>query len=226
RDSIGWGGTTTRDFTVQSAYVSQSARGQTIEGDWKALWGWKGPYRIQTFMWIAAHERLLTNYRRSKWGVGISPTCSECNRDNETTLHGLDLQEYQQPAKRNSKEEMDNYLFSGLLAHMDMRNKSIFEDDFQRPSNPTYTILKMVDDIDNCNHHSMNISHGNTVFIGWKKPQEGWVKLNCDGAYKDTLELAGCGGLLRDSNGRWLTGYSRKIGTCDALSAEMWGMYL
>ncbi|CAJ2652742.1 unnamed protein product [Trifolium pratense] len=70
RDSIGWGGTTTRDFTVQSAYVSQSARGQTIEGDWKALWGWKGPYRIQTFMWTAAHERLLTNYRRSKWGVG------------------------------------------------------------------------------------------------------------------------------------------------------------
>ncbi|PNX63194.1 hypothetical protein L195_g061506 [Trifolium pratense] len=52
----------------------------------------------------------------------------------------------------------------------------------------------MVEDIDNCNHHPMNISHGNTIFIGWKKPQEGW-----------------------------LTGYSRKIGNCDALSAEMWG---
>ncbi|GAU41583.1 hypothetical protein TSUD_271920 [Trifolium subterraneum] len=106
------------------------------------------------------------------------------------------------------------------------RNKTIFEDDFQRPSNPTYTILKMVDEIENCNRHPMNIRHGDTIFIGWKKPQEGWVKLNCDGAYKDTLELAGCGGLLRDSNGRWLTGYSRKIGTCDSLSAEMWGMYL
>ncbi|PNX97212.1 nucleic acid binding protein [Trifolium pratense] len=49
---------------------------------------------------------------------------------------------------------------------------------------------------------------------------------NCDGAYKDSLELAGCGGLLCDSDGRWLTRYSRKIGTCDALGAEMWGMYL
>ncbi|PNX73126.1 hypothetical protein L195_g029024 [Trifolium pratense] len=79
QDSIGWGGTSTRNFTVQSAYVSQSARGQTIEGDWKGLWSWKGPYRIQTFMWIAAHEHMLTNNRRRKWGVGISPTCSECN---------------------------------------------------------------------------------------------------------------------------------------------------
>jgi ribonuclease HI len=38
--------------------------------------------------------------------------------------------------------------------------------------------------------------------------------------------LAGCGGLLRNSDGRWLKGYSHKIGTCDALCAEMWGMYL
>ncbi|MCI46118.1 ribonuclease H protein, partial [Trifolium medium] len=84
----------------------------------------------------------------------------------------------------------------------------------------------MVDDIDNCNHHYMNLFHGNIIFIGWKNPQEGWVKLNCDRAYKDSLELAGCGGLQRDSDGRWLTGYSRKIGTCDALGTEMWGMYL
>ncbi|AES70903.1 hypothetical protein MTR_3g064730 [Medicago truncatula] len=30
------------------------------------------------------------------------------------------------------------------------RNKTIFEDDFQRPINPTFNILKMVEDI-NCN---------------------------------------------------------------------------
>ncbi|MCI72558.1 RNA-directed DNA polymerase (Reverse transcriptase), partial [Trifolium medium] len=35
--------------------------------------------------------------------------------------------------------------------------------------------------------------------------------------------LAGCGGLFRNSDGRWIKGYSRKIGTCGAFSAEMWG---
>ncbi|PNX80630.1 receptor-like kinase [Trifolium pratense] len=36
----------------------------------------------------------------------------------------------------------------------------------------------------------------------------------------------GYGGLLRDSDGRWIKGYSRKIGACDALQSKMWGMYL
>jgi ribonuclease HI len=35
----------------------------------------------------------------------------------------------------------------------------------------------------------------------------------------------GCGGLFRDSYGRWLKEYTQKIGTCDVLYAEMWRMY-
>jgi hypothetical protein len=37
--------------------------------------------------------------------------------------------------------------------------------------------------------------------------------------------LVGCGGLLCDSNGRWIHGYTQKIGTCDAFYVEMWGIY-
>jgi hypothetical protein len=90
-DTLGWAGTNTHQFTVQSAYTLQHAIAMPLvaEGDWKTLWGWKGPHRIQTFMWLAAHERILTNARRSKWGVGISPTCSSCMREDETTLHVL-----------------------------------------------------------------------------------------------------------------------------------------
>lgn len=41
------------------------------------------------FIWLAAHERILTNVRRSKWGMGISLTCTSCGSHNETTLHVL-----------------------------------------------------------------------------------------------------------------------------------------
>jgi len=51
-------------------------------------------------------------------------------------------------------------------------------------------------------------------------------ELNCDGACKGNGEHAGCDGLLRQSNGTWIKGFSRKIGACDALHAEMWGLYL
>jgi hypothetical protein len=42
-----------------------------ILGDWSSIWNWKGPHKIQTFMWLAVHGRLLTNYRRSRWGWGF-----------------------------------------------------------------------------------------------------------------------------------------------------------
>lgn len=35
---------------------------------------------------------------------------------------------------------------------------------------------------------------------------------------------AGCGGLCRDSAGRWLCGFSRNIGSCNAFIAEIWGV--
>jgi hypothetical protein len=37
---------------------------------------------------------------------------------------------------------------------------------------------------------------------------------------------SGCGGLFRNSNGRWTKGYAKKIGSCDVFHAEMWGLYL
>jgi len=41
-------------------------------------------------------------------------------------------------------------------------------------------------------------------------------KLNIDGAWKGVGTLAGCGGLLQDSDERWIKGYTKKIGPCDA----------
>jgi hypothetical protein len=64
-----------------------------------------------------------------------------------------------------------------------------------------------------------------TIFIAWQCPPEGWIKLNCDGAYKRSINLVGHGDLLRDSDGRWLKGYARKIGMCDTLHVEMWRMF-
>jgi len=52
------------------------------------------------------------------------------------------------------------------------------------------------------------------------------VKLNCDGAHKSSVNLSGCGDLFRDSSENCLNSYARKIGSCDALHAEMWVMYI
>lgn len=252
------GGTNTNQFTIQSAYRLQHGDIHALEGDWKSLWDWKGPHRIQTFIWLAAQERILTNFRRSKWGVGISPLCTRCGRDDETTIHVLRDCVYATqvwlclvPSNyitdfftfdcRNwifdniSEQGIGNHSTNWKTTFMTTcwfmwtwRNKAIFEDNFQQLNNPVLVIQNFVQKIDLCSNQRLhrNFPMKETIYIGWKKPPKGWIKLNSDGACKGIGEYSGCGGLFRDTGGRWLKGYIRKIGVCDALHAEMWGMYL
>jgi ribonuclease HI len=61
------------------------------------------------------------------------------------------------------------------------------------------------------------------IDITWQQPEEGWVVLNTDGASRRDV-AAGCGGLLHNSNGQWICGFSRHIGMCSAYLAELWGV--
>jgi len=57
------------------------------------------------------------------------------------------------------------------------RNKTIFKDDFQSPSDHTYMIIKMIEDIDKYTQHPLIVRQCSTIFVGWKRPQEGWLIL-------------------------------------------------
>ena len=41
----------------------------------------------------------------------------------------------------------------------------------------------------------------------------GWLTLNTDGSATSNTGLAGGGGLIRDENGDWVTGFARRIGS-------------
>jgi hypothetical protein len=66
----------------------------------------------------------------------------------------------------------------------------------------------------------------NTIHIGWKRPQEGWVKLNCDKAHESSVNLLGCDDLLWDNSGTCLNSYACKFGSCDMLYTTTWDMYI
>ncbi|KAL8151748.1 hypothetical protein V2J09_021556 [Rumex salicifolius] len=53
---------------------------------------------------------------------------------------------------------------------------------------------------------------GREVMISWRKPDQGWVKLNTDGAVVGGR--ATTGGVIRDGNGHWLGGFVHNIGSC------------
>ncbi|CAA7037248.1 unnamed protein product [Microthlaspi erraticum] len=63
------------------------------------------------------------------------------------------------------------------------------------------------------------------VMISWKKPVDGWMKLNTDGASRGNPGSAAAGGVLRNNVGEWCGGFALNIGVCSAPMAELWGVY-
>lgn len=59
------------------------------------------------------------------------------------------------------------------------------------------------------------------INVTWNCSMENWINCNTDGASKRLLNKAGCGGVLRDHNGRWLCGFCEFLGYCNSLVVEL-----
>ncbi|PKI71193.1 hypothetical protein CRG98_008368 [Punica granatum] len=57
--------------------------------------------------------------------------------------------------------------------------------------------------------------------LRWEPPPYGFYKLNSDGCSKGNLGLAGSGGLIRDSLGRWIIEYQMNLGHATSPIAEL-----
>jgi|UniRef100_A0A2N9EKD1 ribonuclease HI len=67
------------------------------------------------------------------------------------------------------------------------------------------------------------VTKSNTL-IGWLPPPSGFMKLNTDRSVLGNPEKASAGGLLRDSNGKWIHGFAHNLGITNSLAAELWGL--
>ena len=48
--------------------------------------------------------------------------------------------------------------------------------------------------------------------------------MNTDGSATGNSSIAGGGGLIRDENGEWVTGFARRIGSTNSFLAELWAL--
>ncbi|KAK4255866.1 hypothetical protein QN277_008804 [Acacia crassicarpa] len=105
------------------------------------------------------------------------------------------------------------------------RNRGLFEEEFKLPGRLGEAVKGYVREI-----RVAQVDFGRIGGIrveqqvSWKTPCAGWLKLNVDGAAKGEDRLAGCGGLIRDDSGKWISGFARKLGRCSAIQAELWAV--
>ncbi|XP_057744794.1 uncharacterized protein LOC130962625 [Arachis stenosperma] len=107
------------------------------------------------------------------------------------------------------------------------RNKEINDDNYRRPYQPHIDIMNQVQEIKQTlkrNYLIKGLKMKREVHVSWVPPPEGWVKLNTDGSSQGNMRRAGCGGLVRNENGRWVAGFTCRIGNCTAFTAELWGV--
>ena len=60
--------------------------------------------------------------------------------------------------------------------------------------------------------------------VRWHKPDEGWFKLNSNGASIGNLGSARGGELIHDHSGNWVKDYMRNIGVATSIMAEFWAL--
>lgn len=78
-----------------------------------------------------------------------------------------------------------------------------------------------------CGTNSLNsiTRRGDRRVVKWERPADGWYKVNSDGAVRTGDGVAASGGVIRDSHGRWLRGFSRSIEICSVMETEAWVVY-
>ncbi|CAN1756678.1 Putative ribonuclease H protein At1g65750 [Linum perenne] len=56
---------------------------------WPLIWRWHGPNKIKHFLWIASHNRLLTNEERGRRHITNKVFCPRCSSISESSSHML-----------------------------------------------------------------------------------------------------------------------------------------
>ncbi|KAL0009174.1 hypothetical protein SO802_010676 [Lithocarpus litseifolius] len=103
------------------------------------------------------------------------------------------------------------------------RNKVVFEN---APINPNLHLLciQLAREYFYCVSKRQINRLCTVIPICWLRPDQGWFKLNSDGAFQGNLGRAGGGGLIRDHLGKWIKGFMRNIGQATSFAAEFWAL--
>ncbi|BFG24885.1 hypothetical protein CerSpe_111590 [Prunus speciosa] len=72
-------------------------------------------------------------------------------------------------------------------------------------------------------HAHSKDSQKSLKLLAWEPPRDGYFKLNVDGCHR--RGLIGAGGVIRDSEGKWIAGFAVNLGKGGVLEAELQGLY-
>ncbi|RYQ87637.1 hypothetical protein Ahy_B09g095159 [Arachis hypogaea] len=250
-DCIAWRHSPDGSFSTKSSYQSLMEVPDSPNRIFQLVWHWQGPERVRTFLWLVAHKAILTNAERRRRHLTTDDACPRCRNQEESIIHVLRDCHYvtsiwhtlNPPNGSNSffRTDLNEWLVQNLTASNRwaclfgvavsslwyFRNKLVFDGESVATTSAIHQIRARAEEFIKGANKDLNprsIQAASTCLIGWSHPNGEDVKLNVDGSWFSERNNAACGGVFRDSAGRFLKGYSCNLGNCSITHAELWAV--
>ncbi|KAK9043442.1 hypothetical protein V6N11_071786 [Hibiscus sabdariffa] len=213
-DMVIWRWSKRHNFEVSSAYSHITTSPWDGEDKiWDIIWKLTVPQRVRLFLWLAYRQRLMTNSERCRRGLGQSFLCPHCHMAEETVLHTLrDCTELTTAWLHLLTPEMREVFFCQDL-HTWLRADAIIQKCLVWARYYTVPPIQFSVPV-----HRMERTDA------WTRPPFGWICLNVDGAVLSSSCMGSAGGLFRDTDRRWLSGFNKFLGVTSPLFAKLWAI--
>ncbi|CAN1798129.1 Putative ribonuclease H protein At1g65750 [Linum perenne] len=249
-DGIIWGPDPRGKFTLKTAYeILDSADHLTEQDFWRIVWRWEGPSWVRHFLWLVAHDRILTNAERRRRHLAATDECQRCRVSTEDTLHVVrDCQVAREVWSFFIPPELISQFFSDSLqiwlrkglTHKDFgltfgiviwilwkaRNEAIFENKLATSDQLRLRVLHWIAGVrETMRADSQVISRGTSqraeAHIGWKAGPCDTITINTDGSVLHPHSKAAAGGILCNHLGRPISTFAANLGCCSIMRAEL-----
>ncbi|CAN1174693.1 Putative ribonuclease H protein At1g65750, partial [Linum perenne] len=249
-DGMIWGPDSRGRFSIASAYeITTATNYDSAANLWKCVWKWQGPNRIKHFLWLVAHNRLLTNSERNRRHMTTEDCCRLCPNSTEDSLHVLrDCRSARDFWVNFAPVSKDASFFTGTIQEWlpkyigdadfglqfgialwliwKTRNEDIFEGKKVTSDQLRLRVHSWIAGVRETMKASSFLLSGiddrrRETLISWIPAPDDWVTVNTDGSVLQPQSLAAGGGIVRDSHGNKIAAFSANFGRCSIMRAEL-----
>ncbi|CAN1157728.1 Putative ribonuclease H protein At1g65750 [Linum perenne] len=252
-DAIVWGLEASGRFSVKTAYwLVKELTEEENDTVWRKVWAWEGPAKVKHFIWLVMHGKLMTNEERRQRHLSPDAICPDCQAPCESLDHVLRKCHVAQAVWKEVLP-LEFSTFSDDVAFVDWwkagiantshsllfgvtswllwlrRNRLVFQ-------NERLSVFEICRQVKFWTHlyssswKALQLSREapglarQAQLIGWRPAEEGWFSLNSDGSLVHNPNSAAAGGIIRDSDGRFVVAYAANLGVCSIMRAEIRGI--
>lgn len=247
-DAFIWSHSKNGVYTIKSGYnwlLSQSSSATNSTILWSWIWRLKIPEKYKFLIWLACNNVVPTLSLLNHRNISPSPTCSRCGLHNETFFHCMrdcyfsrniwhhigfsdinffEIQNVMEWLKKGTTGPQAAFFASGLWWVWRCRNAMSISNEQMTIHRVAVNIQNSVEDIKRLFQPGPAVQLER--HIRWNNNNFEGDILNVDGSCIGTPSRAGFGGLIRNTSGYYLAGFSGYLpASSEVLQAELNAIY-